>query len=152
MGQRCAPKSATQYTVTVVRKFCKTMLTEKELEVRRTIWTELSDFYLDTELADADLKRKADVFKKSGLSIDKIKKINYYEVGPQLVNNLRSTAGVWEGFDQQWLHDVLEKRTRKDRGRPRNIIRRLIDHFDRKAIDYYTARYFEKIDDYLSEW
>jgi hypothetical protein len=127
------------------------MLSEKELETRRVIWTELSDLYLDTELSDDDLQQKARIFKNSGLTINEIKDINYYEVGPQLIDNLRSMAGVWDGFNQEGLHKVLEIMTRSPREKPNNILKRLDDFIDRKSIDFYTNRYFKKIDLYLKE-
>jgi hypothetical protein len=122
------------------------MLTEKELETRKIIWTELSDFYLDTELSDEDLIRKGIVFRESGLTIEEIKEINYYEVGPQLIENKRSVAGVWEGFNQEGLHNVLEILTRTERKRPKNVFQKLDDYIDRKSLDFYTLRYFDKIE------
>ncbi|MBS1508115.1 MAG: hypothetical protein JSS79_15860 [Bacteroidetes bacterium] len=133
----------------VGRIFFKTMLTNKELETRRPIWTELSDFYLDTELSDDDLKRKADVFRSSGLTLDEIKEINYGEVGPHLIDNLRSTAGIWNGFDEEWLHSTIERHITRQRGRPRNIFQRVRNYFNKRAIDYYTGRYFISIEGHL---
>jgi|688.fasta_scaffold402996_2 hypothetical protein len=126
------------------------MLTEKELEIRKIIWTELSDFYLDTDLSDEDLIRKGLVFRDSGLTTEEIKEINYYEVGPQLIDNLKSIAGVWDGFNQEGLHKVLEILTRTERKRPKNIFQKLDDYIDRKSLDFYTKRYFDKIEYLMS--
>jgi len=120
------------------------MLTDQQLETRKIIWTELSDFYLDTELSDEDLIRKILVFKNSGLSINEIKEINYNEVGPQLIQNLKSIAGVWDGFDHAALHQKLL--THAEKKRPRNFLQKIKNYLDRKSIDNYTLVYFDKIE------
>ncbi len=118
------------------------MLTECDLETRRKIWTALSDFYLDTELTDMDLTRTSIVFKDSGLTMNEIKDINYHEVGPLLIHNLRSVAGVWSGFNEAELHAALGLVI--ERKRSKNSFQRLRDFFLRRSIDHYTLEYFKK--------
>lgn len=120
-------------------------MTEIELQLRKQIWSELSDFYLDTELSDEDLKHKADVFKQTGLSFEEIKDINYHEVGPLLKSNLNNIAGEWNNFDKSWLHNTLEILNRKERKQPSTILQKIDNYIDKKSIDWYTNRYLNKI-------
>jgi hypothetical protein len=71
--------------------------------IREKIWVAISEFYLDVELTDEDLDRISSVFIQSGLELDEIKKIDLFEVFPLLQINLVRIAGIWMGFDQQWL-------------------------------------------------
>ncbi|NIF05606.1 hypothetical protein F3J23_09135 [Chryseobacterium sp. Tr-659] len=78
----------------------------KELEFpeeRRNVWYALSDLYLDTELQEWQFQYMADIFLKSPFSLEKIKKIDKYEVFPVLFSNLLDPAGEWAGFDEKRL-------------------------------------------------
>lgn len=110
----------------------------------RSFVVKISDFYLDTELTEQDLTRKSIVFKESGLTIEEIKDINYHEVGPLLINNLKSVAGVWSGFNEEELHRTLEQVI--GRGSSKNLFQRFRDFFRRGSIDYHTREYFEAIE------
>lgn len=101
---------------------------------------------MDTELSDEELIRKGIIFRGTGLTIKEIKEINYYEVGPQLINNLKSIAGEWAGFNQEGLHNVLEIITGKKRKKPKTIFQKLRDYINRKSLDYYTLKYFDRIE------
>lgn len=81
---------------------------DNSIVTRKQIWLALSEFYLDTELTDADLYRIAKTFHQSGFSIDTIKEIDIYEVFPVLQSNLLSAAGSWAGFDHDWLFKECE--------------------------------------------
>ncbi len=74
-----------------------------DIATRTPIWIALSELYLDTELQDADYKTIARIIVESAYTIDEVKKINKYEVFPVLYQNLLSAAGVWNGFDKEWL-------------------------------------------------
>ena len=71
-----------------------------ELEIRRPIWIALSELYLDTE---PDWARVAGICARSPYTISEIRRILFDEVHPVVYRNLWSTAGVWDGFDQDWL-------------------------------------------------
>jgi len=77
---------------------------------RKPVWLALSKFYLDTELQEYDFESMAHVFSASPFSMAEIKQINKYEVFPLLYTNLLSTAGVWDGFDEEWLVMNLTKK------------------------------------------
>ncbi len=74
-----------------------------KLQERQPIWIALSDFYLDTELQANDFKHIASKIKESQYSLEEVKAINKTEVFPVLYANLLSVAGVWSGFEEQWL-------------------------------------------------
>ncbi len=86
------------------------MLTDDELERRKPVWTAFSEFWLDTELDDSDLRRIANVAAAAGYSIPKLRDIYLYEVAPVVGANLLCPAGAWAGFDEQWLHAEARKR------------------------------------------
>jgi len=77
------------------------------LEDRKPIWIALSRFYLDTVLDDPDFKYIASTILKSPYTFDEVKTINKYEVFPILQKNLGSIAGVWAGFDEDWLVEKI---------------------------------------------
>lgn len=79
------------------------MLTEAEIQGRRPVWIALSDLWLDTELQDHDLDHIARVLRDSGYDRDALDRILAEEVAPVVYLNLYSVAGVWTGFDPDWL-------------------------------------------------
>ena len=80
-------------------------LDPKFLEERSPIWNAISKFYLDTELDEHDYTYIAKIFVDSGLSFTVLKEIDLYEVFPVLKTNLMSVAGIWSGFDDEWLKE-----------------------------------------------
>ncbi len=80
-------------------------ITSQELAKRLAVWIALSKLYLDTELQEKDYEELAILFHSSGYSLSEIKEIHRYEVFPVLKNNLTSVAGVWDGFDPDWLQE-----------------------------------------------
>jgi len=77
------------------------------LEDRKPIWIALSRFYLHTVLDDPDFKYIASTILKRPYTFDEVKTINKYEVFPILQRNLGSIAGVWAGFDEDWLVEKI---------------------------------------------
>jgi hypothetical protein len=88
----------------------ETMQESLNIEQRKPIWIALSEFYLDTELQDWDFRHIALTILESPYSLEEVKRINKYEVFPVLQINLLSTAGVWAGFDEEWLVGKITKR------------------------------------------
>ena len=72
-------------------------------EQRLTIWRALSNLFLDTEVDDIIIKYIARTILESGLVLSEVEDILWYEVYPVLGNNLRSVAGVWDGWSDSWL-------------------------------------------------
>jgi len=72
-------------------------------EIRKKIWVALSDLYLDTELSRTDFDWISGTFSQSGYSILELKEIDMFEVFPLLQPNLLDPAGVWAGFNEEWL-------------------------------------------------
>ncbi|WP_169977466.1 DUF7079 family protein [Tautonia rosea] len=101
-----------------------------ELERRRPVWDALSDLFLDRELQPDDHRRIADVLASSGYSEAELEEILCREVGPVLWPNLLSVAGVWTGFDRDWLEgEILRAENRPwFRGPPRAVTMTLVRH------------------------
>lgn len=87
--------------------------TKINIEKRKPIWIALSDFYLDTELQDYDFKHIASKIKESPYSLEEVKQIHKEEVFPVLYWNLLSVAGVWSGFQEEWLVMEITKKLQK---------------------------------------
>ncbi|MFY2762563.1 DUF7079 family protein [Arenimonas sp. MALMAid1274] len=81
-----------------------------ELELRRPVWIALSDLYLDTE---PDWASVAEVCSRSPFQIEELQRILFDEVHPVVHWNLYATAGVWDGFDPDWLVASILARCRK---------------------------------------
>ena len=81
-----------------------------ELEIRQPLWIALSDLYLDTE---PDWKRVAAICADSSFALHELKRILFDEVHPIVHWNLWSSAGVWDGFDRDWLIESIRSRRRK---------------------------------------
>lgn len=72
-------------------------------EERKLVWLALSDLYLDTELQEWQFQYITGIFLKSPFNLEKIKKIDQYEVFPVLFSNLLNPAGEWAGFEEKRL-------------------------------------------------
>lgn len=77
-------------------------------EERLKIWSAFSDLFLDTEIGDGTFKRIARVIRECELSEKEAEHILWYEVYPVLEGNLRSVAGVWDGWPDSWLLQHLQ--------------------------------------------
>ena len=74
-----------------------------EKEARLKIWRALSDLFLDTEIDELTYKYIARTVEESNLILSEVENILWHEVYPVLEGNLRSVAGVWEGWPDEWL-------------------------------------------------
>ncbi|MGE8514233.1 MAG: DUF7079 family protein [Chryseobacterium culicis] len=70
---------------------------------RKLVWLALADLYLDTELQEWQFQYITGIFLKSPFNLEKIKKIDQYEVFPVLFSNLLNPAGEWAGFEEKRL-------------------------------------------------
>ncbi|MDR2880545.1 MAG: hypothetical protein LBV29_01400 [Azoarcus sp.] len=114
-----------------INKKIQPMLTDAEVERRKPVWTALSEFWLDTELDDNDLRRIARAAAASGYSVSELRDIYLYEIAPIVGPNLLpfGIQGEWVGFDEQWLHTIArlraERRARR-RGRRFGFLLRMM--------------------------
>ncbi len=115
----------------------------KQLEIRKKIWIELSEFYLDTELTDVQFDQISNTFLQSGLAIDETKEIDLMEVFPLLQSNLFSFAGAWAGFDEDWLLEECTKRFYKRK----NIFYRLNCKFWNFFFYWMRKDYWKHVED-----
>lgn len=81
-------------------------------EERLKIWRALSDLFLDTEIEDSTFKYIACTVSESDFYLSEVEDILWYEVYPVLESNLRSVAGVWEGWSDAWLLQNLSAAVR----------------------------------------
>lgn len=80
----------------------------------------MSDLYLDTEINAGDLMFISGRLASTELSIDELDRIFYEEVHPVCCWNLVVVAGVWDGFDKEWLKQRILARQQ-----PRTWLKRL---------------------------
>ncbi len=85
------------------------VLDAAELARRKPVWTELSRLWLDTALDDGDLRLIADTLARSGYSLPELERIYRREVAPVVYANTLAVAGVWDGFDPDWLHEAARR-------------------------------------------
>ena len=119
------------------------MISQDEISKRKPVWLVLSEFYLDTELRDADFQRISKILKESGYSLKELKRINYEEVAPVVSPNTYSVAGEWTGFNEEWLIEEIVKTITQGK---RNTI---FNKIYKKYIDSITDIYWEQIEKYL---
>jgi len=82
-------------------------LSKIELKRRESIWSALSDLFLDCEISDNQRKFIARSVVDSNYSEEQIQDILWKEVFPALCDNLRIAGGEWAGFDQTWLNNRI---------------------------------------------
>jgi len=85
-------------------------MTQHQSPQRISVWLACSEFYLDTELSEEQISEIVQTLKASGFLLEEIEEINLNEVAPVLARNLKSTAGEWEGFEEDWLVKKITER------------------------------------------
>jgi hypothetical protein len=75
---------------------------------RLKVWRALSDLFLDSEIDDATFDHIARTILETGYSPKEIHGILWGEVFPVLEGNLRSVAGVWAGWSEEWLIEHIK--------------------------------------------
>jgi len=101
-------------------------LSEAEIARRLPVWCALSDLFLDTAFDASHDRRIAEVIRAGGFSAREAEDILMHEVAPAFGANLRSVAGEWAGWSEDFVREqVLARR----RSIPSRIVNRLtIDH------------------------
>lgn len=72
-------------------------------ERRLALWRALSELFLDTEPDDVTFDYIARVVRESGYLPMQVKQVLWAELFPVLAGNLRSVAGEWAGWSDDWL-------------------------------------------------
>lgn len=85
-------------------------MNDSHLIQKKPVWQALSAFYLDADLGDDEFEAIFQRLASSGFSLKELEFINLTEVAPVLQSNLRSVAGEWTAFDQEWLSAAITKR------------------------------------------
>ena len=80
---------------------------EQDLVNRRPVWAALSQLYLDSEASAADFRALAATLAGSPYTVDELRRILLSEVHPLCVVNLLQVAGVWGGFELEWLEKQI---------------------------------------------
>jgi hypothetical protein len=70
---------------------------------RLKVWRALSELFLDTEISDFTYDYIARTVLEAGYTPEEMREILWGEVFPVLEGNLRSVAGVWAGWPDEWL-------------------------------------------------
>ncbi len=77
-------------------------------ERRLKIWRALSDLFLDTEATDFTFDYIARTVIETGYTPEEMQQILWEEVYPILESNLRSVAGEWAGWSDEWLLEHIK--------------------------------------------
>jgi hypothetical protein len=98
-------------------------------------WLSLSELYLDTENSNENLLSILTTLKSYGFGLAELKNINKNHVFSVLHYNLISTAGEWDGFQEDWLIKTIVSYARNT-----NIIKKIAYRF----LYYFHTRNFKK--------
>lgn len=79
-------------------------------ESRLQAWQALSQFFLDTELTEPSLAWVARAVAQSPYTLDQLHSILWHELYPALHWNLRSMAGEWAGWTDEFLIEHVKVR------------------------------------------
>lgn len=82
---------------------------------REDVWLALSELWLDVEPDAAMRGHILRVLRASALPLAELQQIFYYEVAPVVWLNGWSVAGVWTGFDEQWLFAACRRNQARGR-------------------------------------
>lgn len=108
---------------------------------RESVWLALSELWLDTELVEEDLAAIARTLAISGYAAEELEAIYRLEVAPVVWGNAWVTAGVWDGFDPDWLFEAC----RRNQQRRRSPWHRLRCRVLRRAMTYATEAHWRAI-------
>jgi len=86
---------------------------QADIADRRKVWDAWSELYLDTEITSKWEDGIAGLLAKSPYGRDALEIILWSEVHPACFLNILSVAGVWEGFDSDWLAARILRRRRR---------------------------------------
>ena len=116
-----------------------------ELRKREAAWVAVSDLWLDQPIQEKDLEYIAGVLRQSGLEKNDLEDLYHYEVAPVVYGNLLTVAGVWTGFNQEWLCSTIHKNLASW-----STAKKLKYRLLRPVMTYGTNIYWRKILDKLT--
>jgi hypothetical protein len=87
-------------------------MSSQDDDARRAARAALSELFLDTELDARDFERIAAALKATALPLAQLEAIYFDELAPVLHDNLRVPAGVYSGFDLDWLEVEVARQRR----------------------------------------
>ncbi|KAB7769660.1 DUF7079 family protein [Xanthomonas maliensis] len=73
---------------------------------QRQVWEALSRLYLDVP-CEAEREAIVRTLANAPFALTELRQMLLHEVHPVLIGNLRSAAGVWDGFDADWLAQAI---------------------------------------------
>lgn len=117
----------------------------KDFPARRGVWVALSDLYLDNE-PSSFYENCACSLAASPYALSELREILLAEVHPALYVNLLGVAGIWSGFDEDWLvQRILRQQTlprwRRARGwLMHHCARSLWRELEPRIVDYRCGR------------
>ena len=117
------------------------VLSAEVVKDRRPVWAALSEFWLDTELQEFQLKYIAKVCATSPYSLSEIKAIHFYEVAPAVSINALSPAGAWSGFESEWLFEQCARNAMERR----HLLWRARQWFRRPMFWFFTSSYWRQV-------
>lgn len=85
-----------------------------DVERRDPVWQAYARLYLDTDYR-REVRAAAREAAAFGYTEAELHMILLHEVHPVLRSNLVATAGVWDGFDPDWLRARILHRSRRPR-------------------------------------
>lgn len=87
------------------------LLDESEVARRLPVWAAMSRVFLDTELSERDYAAIAAAIDQAGFTAVEARAIFKDEVAPAFAGNLRTVAGEWAGWPDDFVRErVLAKR------------------------------------------
>ncbi|QLG46141.1 DUF7079 family protein [Costertonia aggregata] len=116
-------------------------MSPKEIEQRKPIWIAISDFYLDTELDDVSFKYIAKKIHESTFTFEEVKQIDRTDVFPVLYGNLLTVAGIWSGFNEEWLVPTIIENLSKQ-----NTLSRFFLKIKYRLFRWMYKEYWEKLE------
>lgn len=79
------------------------------MSARLSVWTTLSELFLDTELDEADFRRIAEVLRGSPYDLAMLENILRDEVAPAFGSNLLSVAGQWAPWTEDEVQEIMKR-------------------------------------------
>ncbi len=122
------------------------MMEKRNIAERAQIWIALSDLYLDTEMQEYTYRRIAKIIAESSYSFSQVQQIDRAEVFPVLYSNMLSTAGVWDGFHEEWLIETIQKKIARE-----NFLNRITRNLTYRMFKKTFAPHWEKIRSSLTD-
>ena len=118
------------------------MLDARQIERRKPLWIALSKLWPDTELNAEDLENIAQIMADSHLTIKELREVYLVEVASVVSPNLRTVAGEWAGFDEEWLCSQIMRNLRD-----RPPLTRFWSWFPltRRPMIYATEQYWKRL-------